>query len=378
MEPEFHKLLQRQISKHLTDDCISHPQFKNFINAVNQSYKSFERDKELMDHAFKQSEEEYQEIYNNLKNENLLKQKSISNLYEFIKILDPSVENQDSEDLAELSSYVTEQLKNRIFLQEQLNKQLDFQNLLMDISSEYINIPVEKVSESVNKSLKEMSEFVKADRAYIFKYEFEKNTCSNVFEYCNEGISPQIDNLQDIPLEMIGEWVEINKKGGSIYYPNVNELPESDLKNILQEQDIKSLLVIPAMMQNECLGFVGFDFVKDYHELSDTEKNLLTIFTQVLVNVRKRIFLERNLSRTVEILKKLLANLQFGILMEDENRKIIFTNDLFCKMFNIPVSSDDMIGADCTNSAEDSKSLFKNEVHFVERINEILKENCNQ
>lgn len=374
MEPEVHKLLQRQISKHLTDDYISHPQFKNFINAVNQSYKSFERDKELMDHAFKQSEEEYQEIYINLKNENLLKQKSISNLYEFIKILDPSVENQNSEDLAELSSYVTEQLKKRIFLQEQLNKQLDFQNLLMDISSEYINIPIEKVSESVNKSLKEMSEFVKADRAYIFKYEFEKNTCSNVFEYCNEGISPQIDNLQDVPLEMIGEWVEITKKGGSIYYPNINELPESDLKNILQEQDIKSLLVIPAMMQNECLGFVGFDFVKDFHQLSDTEKNLLTIFTQVLVNVRERIFLERNLSRTVEILKKLLANLQFGILMEDENRKIIFTNDLFCRMFNIPVSSDEMIGADCTNSAEDSKSLFKNEVHFVERINEILKE----
>ena len=374
METEFHKLLQRQINKHLTDDCISHPQFKNFINAVNQSYKSFERDKELMDHAFKQSEEEYQEIYINLKNENLLKQKSVSNLYEFIKILDPSVENQDSEDLAELSSYVKEQLKKRISLQKQLNKQLDFQNLLMDISSEYINIPIEKVSQSINKSLQEMSEFVKADRAYIFNYDFEKNTCSNVFEYCNEGISPQIKNLQNIPLEIIGDWVEITKKGETIYYPNVNELPESSHKILLQEQDIKSLLVIPAMMQSECLGFVGFDFVKDYHEISDTEKNLLTIFTQILVNVRERIFLERDLSRTVEILKRLLANLQFGILMEDENRKIIFSNDLFCDMFNIPVSSDDMIGADCTNSAEESKTLFKNEDYFVERINEILEQ----
>ncbi|HAY3552821.1 PAS domain S-box protein [Elizabethkingia meningoseptica] len=374
METELHKLLKRQIKKHLTDDFIFHPQFKNFINAVNQSYNSFERDKELMDHAFKNSEEEYQEIYINLKNENFLKQKSVSNLYEFIKILDPSVENQDSEDITELSSYVTEQLKKRIFLQEQLNRQLDLQNLLMDISSEYINIPIEKVSQSVNKSLREMSEFVKADRAYIFKYDFAKNTCSNVFEYCNEEINPQIDNLQDVSLEIISEWVEINKKGGSIYYPNVQELPESNLKDLLQEQDIKSLLVIPTMLHNECLGFVGFDFVKDYHQVSDTEKSLLTIFTQVLVNVRERIFLERNLSRTVEILKNLLANLQFGILMEDENRQIIFTNDLFCKMFNIPVSSDDMIGADCTNSAEQSKALFKNEDYFVQRINEILKE----
>jgi PAS domain S-box-containing protein len=374
MEIEFHKLLRRQIDKYLTEDCKNHPQFKGFINAVNESYKSFERDKDLMDHVFKQSEEEYNEINESLKNENILKQKSISNLYEVIKMLDSSVENQGSEDLTELSSYVSEQLKKRIFLQEQLNKQLEFQNLLMDISSEYINIPIEKVSQSVNKSLKEMSEFVHADRAYIFRYDFAEKTCSNVYEYCNEGITPQIDNLQDIPLEMMGDWVEINKKGGSIYYPDVDELPESEIKEILQAQDIKSLFVIPAMMQNECLGFVGFDFVKDYHNLSDTEKNLLTIFTQVLVNVRERLVLERNLSRTVEMLKKLLANLQSGILMEDEKRQIIFTNDLFCNMFNIPVSADDMIGLDCTNSAEESKTLFKNEEYFVQRINKILEE----
>lgn len=374
MEIEFHKLLRRQIDKYLTEDCKNHPQFKGFINAVNESYKSFERDKDLMDHVFKQSEEEYNEINESLKNENILKQKSISNLYEVIKMLDSSVENRGSEDLTELSSYVSEQLKKRIFLQEQLNKQLEFQNLLMDISSEYINIPIEKVSQSVNKSLKEMSEFVHADRAYIFRYDFAEKTCSNVYEYCNEGITPQIDNLQDIPLEMMGDWVEINKKGGSIYYPDVDELPESEIKEILQAQDIKSLFVIPAMMQNECLGFVGFDFVKDYHNLSDTEKNLLTIFTQVLVNVRERLVLERNLSRTVEMLKKLLANLQSGILMEDEKRQIIFTNDLFCNMFNIPVSADDMIDLDCTNSAEESKTLFKNEEYFVQRINKILEE----
>lgn len=374
MEIEFHKLLRRQIDKYLTEDCKNHPQFKGFINAVNESYKSFERDKDLMDHVFKQSEEEYNEINESLKNENILKQKSISNLYEVIKMLDSSVENQGSEDLTELSSYVSEQLKKRIFLQEQLNKQLEFQNLLMDISSEYINIPIEKVSQSVNKSLKEMSEFVHADRAYIFRYNFAEKTCSNIYEYCNEGITPQIDNLQDIPLEMMGDWVEINKKGGSIYYPDVDELPESEIKEILQAQDIKSLFVIPAMMQNECLGFVGFDFVKDYHNLSDTEKNLLTIFTQVLVNVRERLVLERNLSRTVEMLKKLLANLQSGILMEDEKRQIIFTNDLFCKMFGIPVSADEMIGMDCTNSAEESKTLFKNEEYFVQRINKILEE----
>ncbi|CAA7195218.1 PAS domain S-box protein [Chryseobacterium potabilaquae] len=374
MEPKFHNLLNRQINKYLTEDCKDHPQFKNFINAVNESYKSFERDKELTDHAFNQSEEEYQDLYKNLKNENLLKQESISHLYESIKILDFNFETKDSEDLTELSSYLSEQLKKRIFFEEQLNKQLEFQNLMMDISSEYINISIEKVPESINKSLKAMTEFVKADRAYIFEYNFENHTCSNIYEYCNEGITPQKDSLQDIPLNTINDWVEANKRGETIYYPDIQKLPKGNLKALLQEQNIKSLLVLPTMLQNECIGFVGFDFVKDYHQVSDTEKNLLTIFTQIIVNVRERIVLERNLSRTVEILKKLLANLQFGILMEDENRQIAFTNDLFCSMFNIPISADEMVGLDCTHSAEQSKSIFKNEDQFPQRINEILYE----
>ena len=63
----YHKLLQRQINKHLTPDCIENPLFKDFIQAVNFSYLSYERDKELMDHAFKQSEVEYNLINDSLK-----------------------------------------------------------------------------------------------------------------------------------------------------------------------------------------------------------------------------------------------------------------------------------------------------------------------
>jgi pyrroloquinoline quinone (PQQ) biosynthesis protein C len=88
METELHNILNRQIKKYLTEDCKNHPQFNNFINAVNDSYKSFERDKELTDHAFRQSEKEYKELFNDLKKENELKQESISSLYESLSLLD--------------------------------------------------------------------------------------------------------------------------------------------------------------------------------------------------------------------------------------------------------------------------------------------------
>ena len=72
-------------------------------------------------------------------------------------------------------------------------------------------------------------------------------------------------------------------------------------------------------------------------------------------------------------LTSLIVNLQSGILLEDEDRKILLLNKKFCSMFNIDLDPEVMIGFDCTNSAEQAKELFKNQENFVNRIDEILE-----
>ena len=72
------------------------------------------------------------------------------------------------------------------------------------------------------------------------------------------------------------------------------------------------------------------------------------------------------------ILTNLLINLQEGILLEDANRRIALTNQLFCDLFAIPVPPELLIGADCSNSAEQSKQLFKDPEKFVADISKIL------
>ena len=88
---KYHKLLAKQIQKLLTQECMENPNIGNFINAVNESYQSFDRDKELMNHAFSQSEEEYQALLKDLNKENSQKQKSISKLYASLKTLDNTI-----------------------------------------------------------------------------------------------------------------------------------------------------------------------------------------------------------------------------------------------------------------------------------------------
>jgi PAS domain S-box-containing protein len=71
-------------------------------------------------------------------------------------------------------------------------------------------------------------------------------------------------------------------------------------------------------------------------------------------------------------LENLIMNMQSGILLENENRQIVITNQQFCDMFGVPAKPEQMVGADCSQSAKQSKALFENEVAFEKRIEEIL------
>ncbi|MFZ4725649.1 MAG: PAS domain S-box protein, partial [Paludibacter sp.] len=88
------------------------------------------------------------------------------------------------------------------------------------------------------------------------------------------------------------------------------------------------------------------------------------------ITERKRI--EENIKAKTSILSNLIINLKEGILLENSSREIELTNQLFCDMFGIPAPPDAMRGADCTESAEQSKMLFKNPDKFVEDIHQIL------
>ncbi|QDK81321.1 PAS domain S-box protein [Spirosoma sp. KCTC 42546] len=73
-----------------------------------------------------------------------------------------------------------------------------------------------------------------------------------------------------------------------------------------------------------------------------------------------------------EVFTSLIANMQSGVLLEDENRKIAFTNQVFCDLFGITAPPELLQGMDCTHTAEQTKGLFRNSDAFVERINTIL------
>ncbi len=72
-------------------------------------------------------------------------------------------------------------------------------------------------------------------------------------------------------------------------------------------------------------------------------------------------------------LSTILENLNYAVLLENEQREIVLVNQRFCDMFSVPLSTDQMLGMDCSGMAANSKMLFANPDAFVCRVDELLQ-----
>ena len=218
-----------------------------------------------------------------------------------------------------------------------IERQLRFQDLLINISTTYINSDLSDIDQLLRKSLKQICEFVESDRSYIFSYDFVNNTTSNTYEWCAEGIEPEIEHLQNIPLDHITQWLEAHKKGEAFFVEDVSLLPddgEYGLRAILEPQGIKSLITIPKIKNNELIGFIGFDSVKKINKYNDKEKEILFVFANMLVNVKQRKEYEDQIKEQERKKEELLKSLSQQNVELNEYAHVV-SHDLKAPLINI-------------------------------------------
>jgi signal transduction histidine kinase/PAS domain-containing protein len=196
-----------------------------------------------------------------------------------------------------------------------------FQATLMDLATKYINLPIEKMDVTINESLSQLGNFVHVDRVYIFTYDHKSKTASNTYEWCADGVGPQIDNLQFIPFSSIPFWIETHAKGDEIIIEKTTELPDGTVKEMLLEQDIKSVFALPLMKGNKCIGFVGFDAVINYRVFYEDEKDLLRLFGKMLVNLEIQTNFLKQISAKTEEIQNINTDLEL-IVAEKTKRNI--------------------------------------------------------
>ncbi|MBT9189270.1 GAF domain-containing sensor histidine kinase [Zobellia russellii] len=256
-----------------------------------------------------------------------------------------------------------------------IERQLRFQDLLISISTKHINSDLSDIDKLIRASLKQIGEFVESDRSYIFSYDFVNNTTSNTYEWCSEGIEPEIENLQNVPIDFIPQWIEAHKKGEPFFVEDVSELPEDGehgLRAVLEPQGIKSLITIPKIKNNELIGFIGFDSVKKINKYDDNEKDILFVYANMLVNVIQRKESEERIKEQEKKKEELLKNLSLQNEELSEYAHVV-SHDLKAPLINIHTLVSWFIDDNKEALGEDTIQPLHQALFNVEKMNFLIK-----
>lgn len=180
----------------------------------------------------------------------------------------------------EIAFDITETANEKI----ELKKRLERDNILVDCIRElYRN---HDLLAAMNYMLEHIGQMFGAQRAYVFL--MEGDYASNVAEWCQEGIVPQIDNLQNVSLSEFALWIEMFKQQKDIVIENIESLKEKQRAEyeFLKKQDIQSVIMVSIEKGGLLAGSIGLDN-PDPNLMSNAVTFLETLRYFVMLAIRR-------------------------------------------------------------------------------------------
>jgi PAS domain S-box-containing protein len=251
---------------------------------------------------------------------------------------------------------VSRDISERLVIEQQLHYRSQFEDLLTQISTRFINLSSENegFDAEINVALSEIGSFEKADRSYVFLFDSEMTTMNNSHEWCAPGVEPQIDSLQDLPTDIFPYWMSRLQNFEPIHVRQLSDFPEEAVveKEILAGQDIRSIAVIPLVFNKKLLGFIGYDYVMIERSWSEDSIAMLTMFGNILSSALERKWTESALRESKErnaALLNAIPDMMFRIRSDgtfldyaspDENNLLLPATEIIGSHINAAIGSE--------------------------------------
>ena len=160
----------------------------------------------------------------------------------------------------------------------------------------------EDVDASIHEILELVGKKMNVSRVYIFENSDDNRSCFNTYEWCNNGIRPEIENLQGLRYEEdLAGYLDMYDESGIFYCPDIQTLPQH-IFEILEPQGIKSLLHCAILDKGQFRGYIGFDECVTHRMWTKEQIDALTYLAEMLsVFLMKKRQQEKALQQAEEI-----------------------------------------------------------------------------
>lgn len=180
------------------------------------------------------------------------------------------------------TSMLVRDITERKMAQESLEHRLMFEEIMAKISTYFVaKIPFD---ESINYALGEIGKIMHATSASVFMFDKNRASISNTHEWCAEGVTPQKEYLQNIPIKIFSWWLQKLGKGEPITVTDVSLMPPEAKaeKEFLKKYNTGAILILPFTIKGKLEGVVGFDNLEASSRWYYDDLKLVETFAQLI------------------------------------------------------------------------------------------------
>jgi PAS domain S-box-containing protein len=171
--------------------------------------------------------------------------------------------------------------------EEKLKFRYRFENIIIGLSVNFINLPINQIDDGIEKAIKKIGEFCESSRCFVLLFD-ENKKVEIPFEWCAKGVKSQKHLFKEFVIdENFKFFTEKLKNKELLYVPDIRELPESASLEyeLLNKMGKHSLILVPFIKDGKIYGALGMDNIEYGHTFSLDFISLLEVASEMILNV---------------------------------------------------------------------------------------------
>ncbi|MEG2958597.1 MAG: EAL domain-containing protein [Oscillospiraceae bacterium] len=181
-------------------------------------------------------------------------------------------------------------------------------------------------TEAVYSALALVASHFSFERGYIFETDPDGKTTSNTFEWCAQGVTAEIDNLQRVPIEAASTANASFYKTGIFVMKSLEDMPPAE-RAILEPQGIQSMVQFGIFDKGKLLGFIGFDNCRGGSLRNEMEIDEIATICNILSTFLVKLRTDEAIAKDTQVKIEVMNHLRnYVYVVNPETFEVLFMN----------------------------------------------------
>lgn len=222
--------------------------------------------------------------------------------------------------------------------QHELRRRLEFERLVLSLSLQFINMPIESIDDALTDALQRVSRFTEVDRSFVTLADETFETAHMRYSWNNPEAPYIPPEIREIAIDNF-PWAKATlSRGYSIHVPNLSELPPEayKLREVLESINVKSYVNVPLKVGDRLIGYLGFLTFHQERSWSPEDIALLRVLGEVFVNAMQRREVETALQLSEERSRLTIEGIEEGLFDWRVQTGEVYVSDYLLRSQGLP------------------------------------------